>query len=206
MNKVNFEKMLDVIFDGVTEESFKKRYYGRSFNNEYIRRSNILNGFTCVNVPNEMYMDITIQRCTVVKDDDPNDTTPMTVHINFYKQTIPERYVINKLYDTEFSLKRWFEGCYTTTKRTYKYTVNNETDDIFVTLNKVIGRVEHSFSMFDNILNDGDVTNYTSQMTDLDKEIAALNEKLSELHYRKSEVNNKMQQAIKLKIDVMEDF
>lgn len=55
MNKVNYEKMLDVIFDGVTEESFKKRYYGRSFNNEYIRRSNILNGFTCVNVPNEMY-------------------------------------------------------------------------------------------------------------------------------------------------------
>ena len=60
--------------------------------------------------------------------------------------------------------------------------------------------------MFDNILNDSDVTNYTSQMTDLDKEIAALNEKLSELHYRKSEINGKMQQAIKLKIDVMKDF
>lgn len=90
--------------------------------------------------------------------------------------------------------------------KTEQYRFHNETDDIFVSLNEVIGRVEHSFSMFDNILNDSDVTNYTSQMTDLDKEIAALNEKLSELHYRRSEVNGKMQQAIKLKIDVMKDF
>ena len=145
MNKVNYEKMLDVIFDGVTEESFKKRYYGRSFNNEYVRRSNILNGFTCVDVPNEMYMDISIQRCTVVQDDDPNDTTPMTVNINFYKQTINQQYVINKLYDTEFTLKRWFDGCYTTTKRTYKYTVNNEKDAL-----KVRKAIENHIEWFNN--------------------------------------------------------
>ncbi len=173
MNKVNFEKMLDVIFDGVTEESFKKRYYGRSFNNEYIRRSNILNGFTCVNVPNEMYMDITIQRCTVVKDDDPNDTTPMTVHINFYKQTIPERYVINKLYDTEFSLKRWFEGCYTTTKRTYRYTVNNEKDAL-----KVRKAIENHIEWFNtqienicNVLNSLEINKMATKIQELENTI-----------------------------------
>jgi hypothetical protein len=173
MNKVNYEKMLDVIFDGVTEESFKKRYYGRSFNNEYIRRSNILNGFTCVNVPNEMYMDITIQRCTVVKDDDPNDTTPMTVHINFYKQTIPERYVINKLYDTEFSLKRWFEGCYTTTKRTYRYTVNNEKDAL-----KVRKAIENHIEWFNtqienicNVLNSLEINKMATKIQELENTI-----------------------------------
>lgn len=173
MNKVNYEKMLDVIFDGVTEESFKKRYYGRSFNNEYIRRSNILNGFTCVNVPNEMYMDITIQRCTVVKDDDPNDTTPMTVHINFYKQTIPERYVINKLYDTEFSLKRWFEGCYTTTKRTYRYTVNNEKDAL-----KVRKAIENHIVWFNtqienicNVLNSLEINKMVTKIQELENKI-----------------------------------
>lgn len=173
MNKVNYEKMLDVIFDGVTEESFKKRYYGRSFNNEYIRRSNILNGFTCVNVPNEMYMDITIQRCTVVKDDDPNDTTPMTVHINFYKQTIPERYVINKLYDTEFSLKRWFEGCYTTTKRTYRYTVNNEKDAL-----KVRKAIENHIEWFNtqienicNVLNSLEINKMVTKIQELENTI-----------------------------------
>lgn len=173
MNKVNYEKMLDVIFDGVTEESFKKRYYGRSFNNEYIRRSNILNGFTCVNVPNEMYMDITIQRCTVVKDDDPNDTTPMTVHINFYKQTIPERYVINKLYDTEFSLKRWFEGCYTTTKRTYRYTVNNEKDAL-----KVRKAIENHIEWFNtqienicNVLNSIEINKMVTKIQELENTI-----------------------------------
>jgi hypothetical protein len=173
MNKVNYEKMLDVIFDGVTEESFKKRYYGRSFNNEYIRRSNILNGFTCVNVPNEMYMDITIQRCTVVKDDDPNDTTPMTVHINFYKQTIPERYVINKLYDTEFSLKRWFEGCYTTTKRTYRYTVNNEKDAL-----KVRKAIENHIEWFNtqienicNVLNSLEINKMAIKIQELENTI-----------------------------------
>lgn len=173
MNKVNYEKMLDVIFDGVTEESFKKRYYGRSFNNEYIRRSNILNGFTCVNVPNEMYMDITIQRCTVVKDDDPNDTTPMTVHINFYKQTIPERYVINKLYDTEFSLKRWFEGCYTTTKRTYRYTVNNEKDAF-----KVRKAIENHIEWFNtqienicNVLNSLEINKMATKIQELENTI-----------------------------------
>jgi Asp-tRNA(Asn)/Glu-tRNA(Gln) amidotransferase C subunit len=173
MNKVNYEKMLDVIFDGVTDESFKKRYYGRSFNNEYIRRSNILNGFTCVNVPNEMYMDITIQRCTVVKDDDPNDTTPMTVHINFYKQTIPERYVINKLYDTEFSLKRWFEGCYTTTKRTYRYTVNNEKDAL-----KVRKAIENHIEWFNtqienicNVLNSLEINKMATKIQELENTI-----------------------------------
>jgi len=173
MNKVNYEKMLDVIFDGVTEESFKKRYYGRSFNNEYIRRSNILNGFTCVNVPNEMYMDITIQRCTVVKDDDPNDTTPMTVHINFYKQTIPERYVINKLYDTEFSLKRWFEGCYTTTKRTYRYTVNNEKEAL-----KVRKAIENHIEWFNtqienicNVLNSLEINKMVTKIQELENTI-----------------------------------
>lgn len=173
MNKVNYEKMLDVIFDGVTEESFKKRYYGRSFNNEYIRRSNILNGFTCVDVPNEMYMDITIQRCTVVKDDDPNDTTPMTVHINFYKQTIPERYVINKLYDTEFSLKRWFEGCYTTTKRTYRYTVNNEKDAL-----KVRKAIENHIVWFNtqienicNVLNSLEINKMATKIQELENTI-----------------------------------
>lgn len=173
MNKVNYEKMLDVIFDGVTEESFKKRYYGRSFNNEYIRRSNILNGFTCVNVPNEMYMDITIQRCTVVKDDDPNDTTPMTVNINFYKQTIPERYVINKLYDTEFSLNRWFEGCYTTTKRTYRYTVNNEKDAL-----KVRKAIENHIEWFNtqienicNVLNSLEINKMVTKIQELENTI-----------------------------------
>lgn len=173
MNKVNYEKMLDVIFDGVTEESFKKRYYGRSFNNEYIRRSNIVNGFTCVDVPNEMYMDITIQRCTVVKDDDPNDTTPMTVHINFYKQTIPERYVINKLYDTEFSLKRWFEGCYTTTKRTYRYTVNNEKDAL-----KVRKAIENHIEWFNtqienicNVLNSLEINKMATKIQELEDKI-----------------------------------
>jgi len=33
-----------------------------------------------VNVPNEMYMDITIQRCTVVKDDNPNDSMRILYH------------------------------------------------------------------------------------------------------------------------------
>lgn len=173
MNKVNYEKMLDVIFDGVTEESFKKRYYGCSFNNECIRRSNIVNGFTCVDVPNEMYIDITIQRCTVVKDDDPNDTTPMTVHINFYKQTIPERYVINKLYDTEFSLKRWFEGCYTTTKRTYRYTVNNEKDAL-----KVRKAIENHIEWFNtqienlcNVLNSLEINKMATKIQELENKI-----------------------------------
>lgn len=173
MNKVNYEKMLDVIFDWVTEESFKKRYYGRSFNNEYIRRSNILNGFTCVNVPNEMYMDITIQRCTVVKDDGSKCTTPMTVNINFYKQTIPQQYVINKLYDTEFSLKRWFEGCYTTIKRTYKYTVNNEKDAL-----KVRKAIENHIEWFNtqienicNVLNSLEINKMVTKIQELENTI-----------------------------------
>lgn len=173
MNRVNFEKMLDVIFDGVTEESFKKRYYGRSFNNEYVRRSNILNGFTCVNVPNEMYMYITIQRCTVVKDDDPNDTTPMTVHINFYKQTITQRYVINKLYDTEFSLKRWFEECYTTTKRTYRYTVNNEKDALKVrkAIENHIGWFNTQIENICNVLNSLEINKMATKIQKLENTI-----------------------------------
>ena len=105
-----------------------------------------------------------------------------------------------KFYDTSMYLFT------TKSYKTEQFRYHNETDDIFVTLNEVIGRVEHSFSMFDNILNDSDVANYTSQMKDMDNEIAALSEKIHELQYRRSEVNNKMQQAIKLKIDVMKDF
>jgi Asp-tRNA(Asn)/Glu-tRNA(Gln) amidotransferase C subunit len=120
-----------------------------------------------------MYMDITIQRCTVVKDDDPNDTTPMTVHINFYKQTIPERYVINKLYDTEFSLKRWFEGCYTTTKRTYRYTVNNEKDAL-----KVRKAIENHIEWFNtqienicNVLNSLEINKMATKIQELENTI-----------------------------------
>ena len=107
---------------------------------------------------------------------------------------------MGKFYDTSMYLFT------TKSYKTEQFRYHNETDDIFVTLNEVIGRVEHSFSMFDNILNDSDVANYTSQMKDMDNEIAALSEKIHELQYRRSEVNNKMQQAIKLKIDVMKDF
>ena len=173
MNKVNYEKMLDVIFDGVTEESFKKRYYGRSFNNEYVRRSNILNGFTCVDVPNEMYMDISIQRCTVVQDDDPNDTTPMTVNINFYKQTINQQYVINKLYDTEFTLKRWFDGCYTTTKRTYKYTVNNEKDALKVrkAIENHIEWMNNQIESICNIVNSLEINKMADKIQELENTI-----------------------------------
>ena len=107
---------------------------------------------------------------------------------------------IGKYYDTSM---------YLFTTKSYKTehcNYHNETDDIFNKLNDVIGRVEHSFSMFDNILNDSDVTNYTSQIADLDKEMAELSQKIHDLQYRRSEVNCKMQQAIKLKIDVMKDF
>lgn len=201
MNKVNYEKMLDVIFDGVTEESFKKRYYGRSFNNEYIRRSNILNGFTCVNVPNEMYMDITIQRCTVVKDDDPNDTTPMTVHINFYKQTIPERYVINKLYDTEFSLKRWFEGCYTTTKRTYRYTVNNEKDALKVR-KAIENHIEWFNTQIENICN---VLN-SLEINKMVVKIQELEDKIKEAGQIRDDYVNKCVQTFKNVLNLAKDM
>lgn len=172
MNKVNYEKMLDVIFDGVTEESFKKRFYGRSFNNEYVHRSDIVNGFTCVDVPHEMYMDISIQRCTVVNDD-PNDNTPMTVNINFYKQTINQQYFINKLYDVDFSLKRWFEGSYSTTKRTYKYTVNNEKDAL-----KVRKAIENHIEWYNtqienicNILNSLEINKMATKIKELENKI-----------------------------------
>ena len=173
MNKANYEKMLDVIFDGVTEESFKQRYYGRSFNNEYIRRSNILNGFTCVNVPNEMYMDITIQRCTVVKDDDPNDTTPMTVNINFYKQTINQQHVLNQLYHTDFSVSDFIKEAYTTTKRTYRYTVNNEKDAL-----KVRKAIENHIEWFNtqienicNVLNSLEINKMATKIQELENTI-----------------------------------
>lgn len=152
MNKVNYEKMLDVIFDGVTEESFKKRYYGRSFNNEYVRSGNILNGFTCVDVPNKMYMDITIQRCPVVSDDDPDNTTPMTVNINFYKQTINQQHVLNQLYHTDFTVSDFIREAYTTTRRTYKYTVNDEKDALKVR-KAIENQIEWMNSQIENICN-----------------------------------------------------
>lgn len=107
---------------------------------------------------------------------------------------------MGKFYDTSMYLFT------TKSYKTEQFHFKNETDDIFEKLNEVIGRVEHSFSMFDNILNDSDVTNYTSQMKEMDNEIAALSEKIHELQFRRNEVNGKMQQAIKLKIDVMKDF
>lgn len=173
MNKVNYEKMLDVIFDGVTEESFKKRYYGRSFNNECVHRSNILNGFTCVNVPNKMYMDITIKRCPVVTDEDPDNTTPMTVNINFYKQTINQQHVLNQLYHTEFTVSDFIKEAYTTTRRTYKYTVNNEKDALKVrkAIENHIEWMNHQIENICNIINSLELKQMADKIQELENTI-----------------------------------
>lgn len=173
MNKVNYEKMLDVIFDGVTEKSFKERYYGRSFNNEYVRRGNIVNGFTCVDVPNKMYMDISIQRCPVVSDDDPDNTTPMTVNINFYKQTINQQHVLNQLYHTDFSVSDFIKEAYTTTKRTYKYTVNDEKDALKVrkAIENHIEWMNNQIETICNIINNLDLKKMADKIQELENTI-----------------------------------
>lgn len=117
-------------------------------------------------------MDISIYRCTVVNDD-PNDTTPMTVNINFYKQTLNHQHVINQLYNTDFTLKRWFDGCYTITKRTYKYTVNNEKDAL-----KVRKAIENHIKWFNtqienicNILNSLEINKMAVKVQELEDKI-----------------------------------
>ena len=201
MNKVNYEKMLDVIFDGVTEESFKTRYYGRSFNNEYVRRANILNGFTCVNVPNKMYMDISIQRCPVVSDDDPDNTTPMTVNINFYKQTINQQHVFNQLYHTEFSVSDFIKEAYTTTKRTYKYTVNDEKDALKVR-KAIENHIEWMNGQIENICN---IIN-SLEINKMAAKIQELEDKIEEAEKIKDDYVNKCVQTCKNVLKLSKDM
>lgn len=201
MNKVNYEKMLDVIFDGVTEESFKKRYSGRSFNNEYVRRANIVNGFTCVDVPNKMYMDISIYRCPIVSDDDPDNTTPMTVSINFYKQTINQQHVLNQLYDTDFTVSDFIKEAYTTTRRTYKYTVNDEKDAL-----KVRKAIEnHIVWMNGQIENICNIIN-SLELKEMAAKIKELEDKIEEAEKIKDDYVNKCVQTCKNVLKLAKDM
>ena len=201
MNKVNYEKMLCVIFDGVTEESFKTRYYGRSFNNEYVRRANIINGFTCVNVPNKMYMDISIQRCPVVSDDDPDNTTPMTVNINFYKQNINQQHVLNQLYDTDFSVSDFIRAAYTTTKRTYKYTVNNEKDALKVR-KAIENHIEWMNGQIENICN---IVN-SLEINKMASKIKELEDKIDEAQQIRDDYVNKCVQTCRNVLKLAKDM
>ena len=201
MNKVNYEKMLDVIFDGVTEESFKKRYSGLSFNNEYVRRANILNGFTCVNVPNKMYMDISIQRCPIVSDDDPDNTRPMTVNINFYKQTINQQHVLNQLYHTNFSVSDFIREAYTTTKRTYKYTVNDEKDALKVR-KAIENHIEWMNGQIENIFN---IVN-SLEINKMAAKIQELEDKIEEAEKIKDDYVNKCVQTCKNVLKLAKDM
>ena len=201
MNKENYEKMLNVIFDSVTEESFKTRYYGRSFNCEYVRRANILNGFTCVDVPNKMYMDISIQRCSVVSDDDPDNTTPMTVSINFYKQNINQQHVLNQLYDTDFSVADFIRAAYTTTKRIYKYTVNDEKDAL-----KVRKAIEnHIVWMNNQIENICNIVN-SLEINKMATKIKELEDKIDEAQKIRDDYVNKCVQTCKNVLKLAKDM